>query len=886
MLVPSTPLRVPHSRSSIYISEAEQYDLNITETWKADMDSTLIFAGLFSATVTAFIIEGYKLLQQDSSDVTNILLIELLAAQIKAANSSSSVVMPSALPIIQFIPSRSSVTLNILWFLSLAFSLAAALSVTLVQQWVRDYLQRIQRHNEPLRRARVRTFVFNGIEKWKMDVVVEYIPTLLHISLFLFFAGLYIFLVNINDSVSIAVAAVFLGCVAFYGLATLAPLLDPAAPYETPLTALLWRLLQQFGAHFAHQYSAQYRQHSSFEPTTASSNLTGAREQLALNPAGSSKSLSQDAQAFKWAYATITNDRELEAFIESIPGFLGSKDGRQTWAAAFQQLSSPLEDRITELLTSCSKASYMDTQVRRRRATLCIEALSAISRYQTQDYPYRPPEPSTISHLSRHIKIATKDHYGLPVTNGVCTLALLARQYLMSKFRSSATQEDVAKVIELSRKADDALKDVDDMRQSLERVLQELSPTSQDYKMDVGNLLQLYFGVVEAKSYHLLDWGKVIGPKLYEFEQSKQHTLLSWYSLLPNVRHFLKFHVSTLCSAQSGLELYAHQVLAFMRHMGAYPKFPSVTDDLPAPAMFSSPWFPLRRASSKFGHEYDQLWREFEPISLLLSYLEPHPMTQHVDARSKKLDIPSAARSVVHFPKKSPLLTEYLSPFSTVAFILEDVYNGARIVTLLELVMEFKFFAPKVVEAPVMREMLDIVFPRQAPRLRDGSQVLFVAVLRVILDWERDAPPNKPCAFTESDITLLINSLKRNLSCDMSLDNAERLLGTSFIPDSTTAASMISVEESRKPLDENFNSRQSSPNIDRNARIQSVIDHLTLQRLRSSDDRERASIPQLPLLKSDASHILLNSSRTTSTKPLVSKTQAITPELFRRSATI
>ncbi|KAG6853393.1 hypothetical protein C0991_004794 [Blastosporella zonata] len=838
---------------SIYVSEAEQYDSNITETWKGDMDSTLIFAGLFSATVTAFIIESYKLLQQDSANVTNVLLTQLLAAQIATANTSSSVVLPTTLPSFDFVPSTAVVTVNILWFLSLASSLAAALCVTLVQQWVRDYLQRIQRHNQPLRRARVRKFLFNGSENWKMDIVVEYIPTLLHISLFLFFAGLYIFLTNINAPVSHAVAAVIVFCLAFYGLATLAPLFDPAAPYETPLTALFWRFLQHSGARLAHYCSSQYRRDGPFEPAIASANLAGAREQLALNPAGSSSdALRRDAQAFKWAYDAITNDRELEAFIESISGFLGSKDGRRTWEVAFQQLSPPLEDRITELLTSCSKVSYMDTQVRRRRAAICIEALSAISRYQTQDYPHRRPEPSTISHLSRHIKMATKDHYGLPVTNGICTLALLARQYLMSKFPKRGIPGEASEnALELSRKADEALKDVDDIRQTLERVLQELASDPQDYKTDIGNLLQIYIGVTEAKSQVLLAWERTIGPILYEYDQVRQHTLLSWYSLLPNIRHFVRYRdIPNLDVAQWGLELYANQVIAFMRSTGVYPKLSNIPQGLPDPLALSSAWFPFKQPSAKFVQEYESLCRELEPVSLLLNHLEPHPTRHHVEIRSKKLKSPSVQRPSVPYPKQRPLLTEHLGPFSTVAYILDDIRNGAKIVTLLELVMEFKFFAPKVVELPVIREMLDTVFPRQSPRLKEGSQVLFVAVLRVILDWEHNAPPDKPCAFSDSDITLLVNLLKKNLSYDLSLETAERLLGTSFTPSFTSDTAMSNAKGPVKGMDPS--QLPSSSGYD--ARIQGVYDHVTTQRLGPPVHDGRAPNPEIPPQASEEPH--------------------------------
>ncbi|KAJ7809992.1 hypothetical protein B0H14DRAFT_3480921 [Mycena olivaceomarginata] len=45
---------------AVYISEAEKYDKALVESWKSDMEGLLIFAGLFSASLTAFLIESYK----------------------------------------------------------------------------------------------------------------------------------------------------------------------------------------------------------------------------------------------------------------------------------------------------------------------------------------------------------------------------------------------------------------------------------------------------------------------------------------------------------------------------------------------------------------------------------------------------------------------------------------------------------------------------------------------------------------------------------------------------------------------------------------------------------------------------------------------------------
>ncbi|KAJ7133166.1 hypothetical protein C8R44DRAFT_556160, partial [Mycena epipterygia] len=53
---------------SVYIAQAEKYDKDLVESWRRNMEGILIFAGLFSASLTAFLIESYKMLTLDSGD--------------------------------------------------------------------------------------------------------------------------------------------------------------------------------------------------------------------------------------------------------------------------------------------------------------------------------------------------------------------------------------------------------------------------------------------------------------------------------------------------------------------------------------------------------------------------------------------------------------------------------------------------------------------------------------------------------------------------------------------------------------------------------------------------------------------------------------------------
>ncbi|KAH9170378.1 hypothetical protein EDB89DRAFT_2098028, partial [Lactarius sanguifluus] len=186
---------------SMYLTEAEKQDKDVTESWKGDTEGILVFTGLFSATVAAFIIESYKLLSPNPSETTNALLTQISGQLVNISNGTPlpGIVAESGQP---FKPTASAVRVNVLWFLSLVLSLTCALSATLMQQWARRYQELAQHHGAPHRRARMRAYVFDGISKFGMARAVATMPTILHISVFLFFAGLIDFLFPIDKNVS------------------------------------------------------------------------------------------------------------------------------------------------------------------------------------------------------------------------------------------------------------------------------------------------------------------------------------------------------------------------------------------------------------------------------------------------------------------------------------------------------------------------------------------------------------------------------------------------------------------------------------------------------------------------------------------------------------
>ncbi|KAI0265791.1 hypothetical protein BC834DRAFT_813512, partial [Gloeopeniophorella convolvens] len=211
---------------TMYLERAGEHDKKMTDGWKGDADGILVFTGLFSASVATFLGISLQSLQPNSQDTSTFYLANIY--QVLSDSNGSHVPIfitpPSSSDPTAFSPPASAVWVNVLWFMSLVISLTCALLATLLQRWARRYLQITQPRYSLRKRQRIRAFYFEGVEKHHLPWVVEALPALLHVSLFLFFAGLVVFLFNINHTVfSIVISWVGI-CVGMYTYITFMPI--------------------------------------------------------------------------------------------------------------------------------------------------------------------------------------------------------------------------------------------------------------------------------------------------------------------------------------------------------------------------------------------------------------------------------------------------------------------------------------------------------------------------------------------------------------------------------------------------------------------------------------------------------------------------------------
>ena len=266
--------------------------------------------------------------------------------------------------------------------MSLVISLTCALLATLLQQWARRYLKITQSQYSPHKRARIRAFFSEGVDKCLLPWTVDALPTLLHISLFLFFAGLVVFLCNVNLTIFKLVLSWVGLCGALYGCMTCMPIIRHDSPYYTPLSLPVWhivtgvlflvyRVLRWFIGQARFLRGAYYR-YLDLEESCGKSLAQGMQktaEETALN------SLSEiDTRAFMWTFDCLDEDHELEHFFSGLPGFRSSKVVNDPLPSLTEEQKLKLSEGLRGLLDRTFSSDLLLAPVKDRRALICAKA--------------------------------------------------------------------------------------------------------------------------------------------------------------------------------------------------------------------------------------------------------------------------------------------------------------------------------------------------------------------------------------------------------------------------------------------------------------------------------------------------------------------------------
>ncbi|OCH86290.1 hypothetical protein OBBRIDRAFT_838282 [Obba rivulosa] len=230
--------------------QLREHDDAMVRAWKEEIDTLLVFAGLFSAALTAFNVELYTALTPDpGTDLTNQILSQISAqlAVLSFNGSNFHSVQPS-FPQSEVSnrpgPSAGKVWINALWFSALVSSLSAAAIAIIVRQWLNYFISPTS--SDPRRSVEVRCLRYNlGLLAWRVPEILSILPVLLLTSLVLFLAGLMVLLWSLNRVVASITTALISILFLFFVVTTIAPATYADCPYKSPQALMMLWVIQR-----------------------------------------------------------------------------------------------------------------------------------------------------------------------------------------------------------------------------------------------------------------------------------------------------------------------------------------------------------------------------------------------------------------------------------------------------------------------------------------------------------------------------------------------------------------------------------------------------------------------------------------------------------------
>jgi hypothetical protein len=189
-------------------------------------------AGLFSAVLTAFVVESYSSLNQ----YTAVNVLQQISLQL--ANSSE----PAFAPAPYFTPARSDVRVNVLWFLALVLSLTAALFGLLMKQWLHEYMSWTKISPYEIA-VGVRQFRYESLSRWRLHAICASLPWLVQTSLALFLIGLVDFLLHLSTFVGLVIGTAVGACLLAATTTIVLSSAIASCPFRSPVSLFLTRCM-------------------------------------------------------------------------------------------------------------------------------------------------------------------------------------------------------------------------------------------------------------------------------------------------------------------------------------------------------------------------------------------------------------------------------------------------------------------------------------------------------------------------------------------------------------------------------------------------------------------------------------------------------------------
>lgn len=216
----------------------KKLDDNWVQNINDDIGTLLIFAGLFSTVLTAFLVEVYDDLQPDKmQSLASVPVLIDISKQLHAI-SLGQVATPTTVLSAMSTPSTLRVATTALWALSLILSLGAALFGILAKQWVREYMRWTSIY--PFQHAlHIRYYRRRSLDRWHVEEAVVVVWMCLIFGLILFFFGLAVLSFDVNSTIAVVATTMIVVILLLVAITMLCSVISPSCPYRTPLSTSL-----------------------------------------------------------------------------------------------------------------------------------------------------------------------------------------------------------------------------------------------------------------------------------------------------------------------------------------------------------------------------------------------------------------------------------------------------------------------------------------------------------------------------------------------------------------------------------------------------------------------------------------------------------------------
>ena len=259
----------------------------------------------------------------------------------------------------------------------------SAVACALIQQWCYEYKKFAYPRAAPHERGRVRTYLFQGLDRFHIIRFMYGTHVLLHTSVFLFFWAISDFFYTVDHHFGTVTRYILVASVIVYVILSISPLIFGNSPYNTPMTPLfraayiVARIITRFPSGCLRRIRGQPFKLIGLEY------YKGIRfdKVLFFSIEAEKRAEKIEPYAMEWLFTKNDfSDNDMDKFLEALPGYMYSTHTKKDQLDEYLTTDHILR-RIKEHYITCVTAVELSDEASIARVSACVTALKLIFQY-------------------------------------------------------------------------------------------------------------------------------------------------------------------------------------------------------------------------------------------------------------------------------------------------------------------------------------------------------------------------------------------------------------------------------------------------------------------------------------------------------------------------